>query len=139
MRNLALVQKLARAIGAEGDFGWSCESAAHLYSLHVLPAWKNFKTHIATDDSPEAVVTHFPFFRFFNDLPDAQPLFSSPSRAEREAKARGCFRHIKALFTHLDECRPLELLRTGHDRADFLLIKQARYTPHLIGPVLSVC
>lgn len=126
MRNLELVQKLARALGVEGDFGWSCESAAHLYSLHVRPAWKNFKTRITTDPSPEAVVNHFPFHRFFDDLPDGQSLFSSSNRGEREEQARGCYRHIKALFTHLDECRPLELLRTGHDRANFLLIKQAR-------------
>jgi intron-binding protein aquarius len=125
------VQKLARAIGAEGDFGWSCESAAHLYSLHVRPAWDNYKARLAAADpaDPAAVAAHFPFARFFDDLPDhvpGQPLFAGVSRADDEETARGCFRHIRALFTHLDECRPLELLRTGHDRADFLLIKQAR-------------
>ncbi|ELR15215.1 uncharacterized protein ACA1_218700 [Acanthamoeba castellanii str. Neff] len=131
LRNLELVQKLARAIGAEGDFGWSCESAAHLYSLHVRPAWDNYKARLGAADpaDPAAVAAHFPFARFFDDLPDhvpGQPLFAGVSRADDEETARGCFRHIRALFTHLDECRPLELLRTGHDRADFLLIKQAR-------------
>jgi len=127
LRNLGLVQKLARTLGAEGDFGWSCESAAHLYSLHVRPAWESYKARLAADPSPEVVAALFPFTSFFDDLPQGHALFSAPSRAENEERARGCFRHIKALFTHLDECRPLELLRTAHDRADFLLIKQARY------------
>lgn len=40
--------------------------------------------------------------------------------------AEGCFRHIRKIFTELEECRPFELLMSSGDRANYLLTKQAK-------------
>lgn len=148
--------KLAQSVGAKGDFTWSCEAAAHLYSLHVKPPWKAFKESCFSDKSAEAVQKNFPFSTatlpctcpLFTEhllasfFADVLPLFSGESFERDLETARGCFRHIKKIFTELEvsadtntlaallirhqECRPLELLRSGLDRANYLLIKQAR-------------
>ncbi|KAL6049950.1 Intron-binding protein aquarius [Balamuthia mandrillaris] len=129
LQNLQSVKRLAESIRAPGDYDWSCETAAHLFSLHVAPRWKLFKekiTNEASSSSPASIVSqHFPFHDFFADAPQ-QPLFAGASFAEDMETARGCMRHIKKIFQQLDECRPLELLRTGQDRANYLLMKQAR-------------
>uniref|UniRef100_A0A5F9C7S8 RNA helicase aquarius n=1 Tax=Oryctolagus cuniculus TaxID=9986 RepID=A0A5F9C7S8_RABIT len=40
--------------------------------------------------------------------------------------AEGCFRHIKKIFTQLEEFRASELLRSGLDRSKYLLVKEAK-------------
>ena len=37
--------------------------------------------------------------------------------------ARGCWNHIRRIFEQLDEFRAFELLRTGRDRTEYLLVK----------------
>ena len=41
-------------------------------------------------------------------------------------QAEGCYRHIKKIFQQLEEFRAFELLRSGRDRAKYLLIKEAK-------------
>lgn len=40
--------------------------------------------------------------------------------------AQSCWRHISRIFQQLDEFRAFELLRTGRDRAEYLLVKEAK-------------
>ncbi len=40
--------------------------------------------------------------------------------------AKGCYRHVRKIFTELEECRAFELLKGAGDRANFLLTKQAK-------------
>ena len=40
--------------------------------------------------------------------------------------AEGCYQYIKKIFEQLEEYRAFELLRTGADRAKYLLIKEAK-------------
>ena len=56
-------------------------------------------------------------------------LFGDPSEANVEyaiRKAKGCFRHLVEMFTELEECRFLELLKMPKDRSEYLLTKQAK-------------
>ncbi len=41
-------------------------------------------------------------------------------------RARGCFRHLRTLFTELEECRAFELLKGQADRVNYLMTKQVR-------------
>ena len=40
--------------------------------------------------------------------------------------ADGCYIHIRRIFEQLDEFRAFELLRTGRDRSEYLLVKEAK-------------
>lgn len=40
--------------------------------------------------------------------------------------AKGCYRYIKSIFHQLDEFRAFELIRNGADRAEYLLVKEAK-------------
>lgn len=101
----------------------------------------------------EKIKEYFPFNKFFENAP--QPLFKGRTYEEDFEIAEGCYRHIKRIFTQLDvsyglilswdgvivshhkcvlpvrikwmqEFRALELLRSGADRSEFLLVKEAK-------------
>ena len=69
-------------------------------------------------------------FAVLRDVPGGyENLFGDPSEANVEyaiRKANGCFRHLVEMFTELEECRFLELLKMPKDRAEYLLTKQAK-------------
>ena len=77
--------------------------------------------------------SNFPFKKFFQDVTghgrgdeaDGK-LFKKKMFEEDLEIAKGCFRHIKKIFTQLDEFKAFEMLRTNHDRANYLLIKEAK-------------
>ncbi|KAL8774528.1 MAG: hypothetical protein Q9209_000901 [Squamulea sp. 1 TL-2023] len=123
---LAEVSRLAADVGAPGAHGNSCETAGYFNSVYVGPAWSNFwETADAADLTVSDVTIAFPFHQYFSDAP--QPLF--PPEATREQVidiARGCQRHIERIFTELEDIRPFEILRTSRDKANYLLIKEAR-------------
>ena len=39
---------------------------------------------------------------------------------------KGCFRYIRKIFKQLEEFRAFELIRNGADRAEYLLVKEAK-------------
>ncbi|KAL9593532.1 MAG: hypothetical protein Q9219_007511 [cf. Caloplaca sp. 3 TL-2023] len=123
---LAEVDRLAANCGAPGAHGSSCETAGYFNSVYVAPAWSQFwdvanKTDIETSD----IVSSFPFYQYFSNAP--QPLFPPGSSREQVLDvARGCERHVKRIFTELEDIRPFEILRTSRDKANYLLIKEAR-------------
>ena len=41
-------------------------------------------------------------------------------------RARGCLRHLRTMFTELEEIRPFELLKGQGDRVNYLMTKQAK-------------
>jgi len=125
-RYLAEVDRLAANFGAPGAHGNSCETAGYFNSVYVKPAWAKY-CDIAM--SPEATATvaveAFPYHSFFHDAP--QPLF--PPEASKEQLldiATGCQRHIDRIFSELEDIRPFEILRTSKDKANYLLVKEAR-------------
>lgn len=123
--DLAAVQRLADSISAPGAHGSSCETAAYFDEVYVQPLWKRFWAAIESSEAAEDVAANFPFHYFFANAP--QPLFSP--NVDRDALlevARGCERHIRRIFAELEDIRPFEILRNQRDKANYLLVKEAR-------------
>ena len=120
------VERLARTLGVPDDVAYTCETAAHFWLLHVLARWEAFAAAVArAGDADAAIVAgRFPFTQFFANAP--QPLFEGRAVAADMRKARGCFRHLKVMFTELEECRAFELLKGQADRGNYLLTRQAK-------------
>lgn len=123
---LAEVDRLATNFQAPGAHGNSCETAGYFNSVYVVPAWSKFWDYSnAEDASSSDIVASFPFHQYFSNAP--QPLFPpEASRARILDIARGCQRHIERIFTELEDIRPFEILRTSRDKANYLLVKEAR-------------
>ncbi|KAI1180416.1 hypothetical protein F4777DRAFT_598351 [Nemania sp. FL0916] len=125
-RYLLEVNRLAASIGAPGAHGNSAETAGYFNSVYVQPAWKKF-TEIVNDNGSSAgdIIQAFPFHNFFSNAP--QPLF--PAEDDRSAVvdvAEGCYRHISKMFSELEDVQPFEILRRDRDKANYLLINEAR-------------
>jgi len=123
--HLAEVGRLAASIGAPGAHGSSCETAQYFGQVYIRPAWTRFWDTVSTGADTTAVVEAFPFHTYFSTAP--QPLFpSTASREEIVDIASGCNRHIDHIFATLSDTRPFEILRSARDKANYLLIKEAR-------------
>uniref|UniRef100_A0A1I7VRA8 AAA_12 domain-containing protein n=2 Tax=Loa loa TaxID=7209 RepID=A0A1I7VRA8_LOALO len=97
--------------------------------IQVFARWEKFESDVAQskanpNPSAKAVRDHFPFTRYFADNPP--PLFKDVSFDENWEIAQGSWRYIRGIFTQLEEFRSFELLRSGRDRTDYLLIKEAK-------------
>ena len=125
-RRLELLQevdRLSKSLGIPGEHGSTCETAGYFYRNHVLTLWDQYTTNnnITADD----IRNNFPFAYFFSNAPN--PVFADDMDAEQATEAaQGCFRHLQRLFGELEEIRAFELLRTGYDRANYLITKEAR-------------
>lgn len=137
------VGRLQQSLDVPGDVGYTCETAGHFYLHQILARWEAYHVklaqlkstvagdHDATDAEAAAegvlrsrVGSIFPFVAFFANAP--QPLFPGKSLRQDIEIAEGCYRYIKKIFEQLEEYRAFELLRTGADRAKYLLIKEAK-------------
>jgi len=122
---LSQVDRLAISLSIAGAHGNSCETAGYFFRVHIAPKWEAYESRVLEDVSNQSIVSDFPFTLYFSNAP--QPLFP-PDRDSDEHReiARGCFKHIKKIFTELDDILPFELLRNGRDKANYLLMKEAR-------------
>jgi len=132
---LEIVEKLAMSIDETlANAAETCETAGFFWKSKVLALWERFSMLVLnnkeTPVSHERIRTQFPFAKFFADVPRGyENLFGDPSEANVEyaiRKAKGCFRHLVEMFTELEECRFLELLKMPKDRSEYLLTKQAK-------------
>lgn len=123
---LSEVMRLAASIGAQGAHGNSCETAGYFNTVYVQPGWAKFWDRAnSTETSVEEVIASFPFHAYFSNAP--QPLFDGGAPKETILDvAAGCQRHIERIFTELEDIRPFEILRQPKDKANYLLIKEAR-------------
>ncbi|OAG08022.1 uncharacterized protein CC84DRAFT_1194383 [Paraphaeosphaeria sporulosa] len=123
---LAEVDRLAKNFNAPGAHSSSCETADYFNLVYVKPAWTQYWDQVSSPDcSVEQIISEFPFKNYFNNAP--QPLF--PAAADREQIldiAHGCYRHVEKIFTELEDIRPFEILRNPRDKANYLLVKEAR-------------
>jgi len=123
---LAEVTRLAANLGAIGAHGNSCETADYFNQVYVKPAWTKYWDNVQAEDvSVQQIIETFPFYQYFSNAP--QPLF--PEDASKDVvleTIRGCYRHIEKIFTELEDIRPFEILRNSRDKANYLLIKEAR-------------
>jgi intron-binding protein aquarius len=123
---LAEVNRLAANLGAPGAHGNSCETADYFNHVYVKPTWTKYWDMVRNPEtSAEQIVEGFPFFPYFSTAP--QPIF--PQHASKQDVAdivQGCYRHVEKIFTELEDIRPFEVLRREKDKANYLLIKEAR-------------
>lgn len=119
------VDRLSQSLNIEGAHGSTCETAGYFYNIHVLPIWTSYIASAREAGSAKALQQNFPFVAFFATAP--QPLFTAEMSFDDSLSiAEGCFRHLEKIFTELEDIRPFELLRTGTDRANYLLTKEAK-------------
>ena len=122
---LGEVSKLARSLCLPEDVGYTCETAAYFWLLHVYARWEQFLAACAQNqDNPSFVKDRFPFSEFFSDTP--QPIFTGESFEKDMHAAKGCFKHLSTIFQELEECRAFELLKSTVERANYLMTKQAK-------------
>ncbi|KAG2540362.1 RNA helicase aquarius-like isoform X1 [Panicum virgatum] len=122
---LGEVSKLARSLRLPEDVGYTCETAAYFWLLHVYARWEQFLAACAQNqDNPSFVKDRFPFSEFFSDTP--QPIFTGESFDKDMHAAKGCFKHLSTIFQELEECRAFELLKSTVERANYLMTKQAK-------------
>ncbi|KAI5291499.1 hypothetical protein KEM54_004164 [Ascosphaera aggregata] len=124
--HLQEVMRLASSIGVEGAHGNTCETAGYFNAVYVQPMWARYWDKVQESDDKRAVVlSGFPFYSFFADAP--QPLLPDDASEEKLVDiALGCKRHIDRLFSELQDIRPFEILRQQKDKANYLLMKEAR-------------
>ncbi|VDP34137.1 unnamed protein product [Schistosoma mattheei] len=80
---------------------------------------------------PNLIRNSFPFTEFFTGqkTPSNEvmsQLFPGQNLLEDVALAHAYFRYLHSIFTQLDEFRAFELMRTGTERANYLLIQEAK-------------
>ncbi|XP_062211429.1 uncharacterized protein LOC133912612 isoform X2 [Phragmites australis] len=122
---LGEVSKLARSLRLPEDVGYTCETAAYFWLLHVYARWEQFLAACAQNlDKSSFVKDRFPFSEFFLDTP--QPIFTGESFEKDMHAAKGCFKHLSTIFQELEECRAFELLKSTVERANYLMTKQAK-------------
>ena len=123
---LAEVNRLATNFSAPGAHGNSCETADYFNTVYVKPAWAKYSEIFESETADtQQIIDKFPFHQYFSDAP--QPLF--PPEASKEELLKivdGCYTHIKKVFSELEDIRPFEILRNDRDKANYLLVKEAR-------------
>ncbi|CEP09725.1 hypothetical protein [Parasitella parasitica] len=119
------VDQLAQSISVPGEHGSTCETADYFFKIHVLPRWESFQRSTTASECVQQVRDAFPFAQYFANAPT--PIFTETmSPKEAVESATGCFRHLQSIFTQLEEIRPFELLKSGYDRANYLVTKEAK-------------
>lgn len=122
---LTEVTRLAASIGAQGAHGNSCETAGYFNTVYIQPAWAKFWDQTKSSGSSEEILAAFPFHTYFSNAP--QPLFEPAAAKDAILDvAAGCQHHIDKIFSELEDIRPFEILRQPRDRANYLLLKEAR-------------
>ncbi|PVI06177.1 P-loop containing nucleoside triphosphate hydrolase protein [Periconia macrospinosa] len=123
---LSEVDRLAKNFGAPGAHGSSCETADYFNLVYVKPAWTQYWDNVTSSDSSiDQIIAEFPFKQYFANAP--QPLFPpGADKAQLAEIAQGCYRHVEKIFAELEDIRPFEILRNPRDKANYLLVKEAR-------------
>uniref|UniRef100_A0A8B9FRF2 RNA helicase aquarius n=1 Tax=Amazona collaria TaxID=241587 RepID=A0A8B9FRF2_9PSIT len=101
-RRLELLREVGRlqeSLGVPGDVSYTCETAGHFFLYQVMSRWEEYISKVKA---------------------------KGKSYEEDMEIAEGCFRHVKKIFTQLEEFRAFELLRSGLDRSKYLLVKEAK-------------
>lgn len=125
-RLLAEVDRLAICLGAPGAHGDSCETADYFNMVYVKPAWTSFEEFLERGrKSVQEIKAVYPFNYYFNNAP-GEMFPDTLSFEDAVEVAKGGYRHIKKIFSELEDIRPFELLRTARDRQNYLLTKEAR-------------
>jgi hypothetical protein len=75
-------------------------------------------------DRARVISETFPFKAYFER--HGHQVFGGVNIVDDMNAATDLYRHLTNIFTELEECRPFELLRTYHDRGNYLVTKHAK-------------
>jgi intron-binding protein aquarius len=138
LTKLEEVKKLALSLSKTEAEAYTCETTEHFFTYQIMSRWEEFLSKVdqeknkdsnrmdvenSTDNLAKVIEKYFPFKEFFADV---QPLFVGKDFDTDMDVAQGCFRHIKRFFDQIADCRAFELLKSSYDRANYLLMKQAK-------------
>ncbi|XP_067030979.1 RNA helicase aquarius-like [Acropora muricata] len=119
------VQRLQESLNVHGDVSYTCETAGYFYLYQVVSRWEEYMSKLKTQKGDALAISElFPFMKFFENAP--QPVFKGESFEDDMEIAEGCYRYIKKIFEQLEGFRAFELLRSGRDRTNYLLVKEAK-------------
>lgn len=122
------VRRLQESLDVSGDVSYTCETAGHFFLYQVQSRWEKYRQEFqpteGSGDDISKIKDNFPFYNYFSNAP--QPLFKGKCLSEDWNVAKGCFSHIRQIFDQLKEFRAFELLRSGMDRINYLMIKTAK-------------
>ena len=107
--------------GADGTSAYTCGTAAYFYKHHIQKRRKIFERRLkevedTTKPDKLDVSSFFPFSSYFHQ----------ENKKVSLKEAQGHIERIEKVFSELEEYRPFELLRSQRQRADYLILKQAR-------------
>jgi intron-binding protein aquarius len=105
--------------GVDGTPAYTCETAEYFYQHHIQKHVNQFEKYINTLNVGTVntdVSNVFPFLKYFQFQDKVLTI----------AEAEMYIHQITQIFQELAEYRPLELLRSQHQRADYLILNQAR-------------
>lgn len=125
---LELVQLLSESLGISsqsqrgkgGSSSYTCETADYFNLDHIQKRIRSFdkkQSKAGDDDLDKDVGDWFPFKTYFKVQEDQCIALS---------QAKEHFNALDELFSEIEEYRPLELLQGQRQRADYLIMKQAR-------------
>lgn len=127
---LGQVDRLAKCLRVPGDVSYTCETASYFFLHHVVSSWERYLQACANvmgtgdeETSSTYVVNAFPFRQFFDDHLAFDRYGSAESKLDY---SRACFRDIQHIFRQLQDFMAFEQVRSGAERAKYLLVKEAK-------------
>jgi intron-binding protein aquarius len=117
------VDRLAKSLNILGDHAYSCETACNFFRYHIQTRWIDY-IQLKNDAELDRLKAMFPFWSYFTDVPGLFDNISSNN--DFWSTAEGGYHHIVLIFQELEEIRPLEILKSNYERANYVLAKEAK-------------
>jgi intron-binding protein aquarius len=122
---LGVTNALAASLSIAGAYGDNCTNATFFFSHIIRPKWEEYhKKNIKKRPKLETVISNFPFSAFFDT--EAQKVFEDKTVDEAIETATAYYASLEATFNQIEGVRAFELLRGNNDRANYIIVKEAR-------------
>ncbi|KAM9954404.1 hypothetical protein ACTFIW_003945 [Dictyostelium discoideum] len=144
LKKLDQVDKLAKSISVTDDVSYTCDTALHFFSYHILSRFEKFQYDLSllqdVDNGDEKKIKfikeNYPFKKFFieNSILKNDKLFDTSDDDNNHHQSLlnikknliELWNYIKEIFKELEECKVFELLKSPNDRYNYLLLKQSK-------------
>uniref|UniRef100_A0AAF5HZ24 Protein-tyrosine-phosphatase n=1 Tax=Strongyloides stercoralis TaxID=6248 RepID=A0AAF5HZ24_STRER len=122
MRNILLgkVKFIKDSLKIEGDYEYSCETAAQFFKIILSKMWRKF---IVESKESTNIYESFPFKEYFEKLEKDDNIYPSTFNFDI---ASAVWKNISDIFMELSKYRSLELLKNKKDQSEYLLTKEAK-------------
>lgn len=119
---LEKVNDISKSLNIVGAHGENCANASYFYSAQIVPRWTAF-VKLQRKGTADSLMEAFPFAAYFTD---SAQTFQGQTKEKIIDIASEYYTSLGKLFLELQDFRPFELLRSNRDRANYLLVKEAR-------------